>query len=362
MLGRGRAARAASNGDSKLNAARPCRDSTRHKDLIRFVIFVRNLSLQLSSSKINVMNQDDESFLSAYHRRRAGPRPAAAGGVALDANLDLAAAAAGLDAGARPGRRIAARRLGRRDRTRDAADSPREPRGGGLLPTLEGWRRGSRRILPLAGLAASAALLMVAASAAILMQASRLENAGQTVAQVAHGRRISRLQSDRKPAPLDETAARREPPRSFRPRHPIPSSRELAANGLAAAAKRVRPSATGASAEFRGTGPAAMPLRVRPLLDSPNLKRFFWVGGGTRNDSEQVVASIVERTTHFDFSRSRSRRGSSSIRATREKQRCWPSCRPGSGRPIQRPTEGGSARAGGARGARSGHRDPISRN
>jgi hypothetical protein len=37
------------------------------------------------------------------------------------------------------------------------------------------------------------------------------------------------------------------------------------------------------------------------LLDSPNLKRFFWVGTGSRNDSEQIVASIVERTTHFDY-------------------------------------------------------------
>ena len=35
-------------------------------EFIRPVIFVSKFSLQLSSSKTNVMNHDDESFLSAY--------------------------------------------------------------------------------------------------------------------------------------------------------------------------------------------------------------------------------------------------------------------------------------------------------
>ena len=40
---------------------------------------------------------------------------------------------------------------------------------------------------------------------------------------------------------------------------------------------------------------------VRQFLDNPNLKRFFWIGNGPRNDSEQVVARIIERTTHVEF-------------------------------------------------------------
>ncbi len=55
----------------------------------------------------------------------------------------------------------------------------------GFLPTLEGWRHGSRRILPLAGLAVTAASLMVAASLAILMQTSQLDRGQPPVGELA---------------------------------------------------------------------------------------------------------------------------------------------------------------------------------
>ena len=175
------------------------------------------------------------------------------------------------------------------------------PRGRGFLPSLEGWRRGSRRILPLAGLAASAALLMVAASAAILMQASQLENAGHAVAQVKHGQAVIPSNPTARAAPeeglagsvvssLSVSSARRSEPAA------------LAATGIAAASSvPVNTTRTSAGVETGEPWPSGDAARLRPLLDSPNLKRFFWVGSGSRNDAEQVAASIVERTTHFDY-------------------------------------------------------------
>ena len=132
------------------------------------------------SSKIKVMNDDDESFLSAFldGELNAGHEVIESALVAnphlaeklraLSLVRDLVAGLphdGSIDVTARVMQQIHAR--SRR----------------GLLPTLDGWRRGSRRILPLAGLAASAASLMVAASLAILMQTTRLERAGVSLAR-----------------------------------------------------------------------------------------------------------------------------------------------------------------------------------
>ena len=239
------------------------------------------------------MNQDDESFLSAYIDGELAPEQHQRVDIALDANPDLAERLRGLshvrdlvaalphdrsiDVTARVMQRIAAR-----------------PRGRGLVPAIEGWRRGSRRILPLAGLAASAALLMGAASAAILMQASQLENTTRRVARATHQQVVIR------PDPIGPAAT--EAASTSHSVAVLPSRRAmLAASGFSGAPPTVSPDATGRSEEIREVLPSGDAARVRPLLDSPNLKRFFWVGSGSRNDSEQIVASIIERTTHFDF-------------------------------------------------------------
>jgi anti-sigma factor RsiW len=246
------------------------------------------------------MNQDDESFLSAYIDGELDGDQQRRVESALDANAQLAQRMRALtqvrdlvaalphdgsvDVTARVMQRIAAR-----------------PRGRGLLPSLEGWRRGSRRILPLAGLAASAALLMVAASAAILMQTSQLENAGQTVAQVKHGQAFIASNPTAGAAPEEGVA------RSVVSSESVSSARRsepaaLAASGVAAASSvPVNTTRTNVGAENLEPWPSGDAARVRPLLESPNLKRFFWVGHGSRNDSEQVAASIIERTTHFDY-------------------------------------------------------------
>ncbi len=241
------------------------------------------------------MNQDDESFLSAYIDGELAPEQHSRVDMALDADTDLAERLRGLthvrdlvaglphdrsiDVTARVLQRIAAR-----------------PRGRGLLPALEGWRRGSRRILPLAGLAASAALLMVTASAAILMQASQLENTSRTVAHVKHQQAVIRPNPSGPAAPGTTSANASLSVAALPSRSPA-----LAANGIPATPPSVSPGATGSTEEIREAALSGDAARVRPLLDSPNLKRFFWVGAGSGIDSEQIVASIIERTTHFDY-------------------------------------------------------------
>jgi anti-sigma factor RsiW len=243
------------------------------------------------------MNHDDETFLSAFIDGELAPDQQQRVESALVANPHLAARLRGLsqvrdlvaglphdgsvDVTARVMQQIHARSRER-----------------GFLPTLEGWRRGSRRILPLAGLAASAASLMVAASLAILMQATRLENAGQSVGQLAHVKAPAGSNPTASQAPLEnggQTGASAIVPSSS----PHSELTGTFANGLAAAASGSA-IATGAGADFQEPA-AGDALGARQFLDSPNPKRFFWISGGTRNDSEPVVASIVERTTRFDF-------------------------------------------------------------
>ena len=244
------------------------------------------------------MNHDDESFLSAYIDGELAGDQQQRVESALVANPHLAARLRGLsqvrdlvaglphdgsvDVTARVMQQIHARS---RERW--------------FLPTLEGWRRGSRRILPLAGLAASAASLMVAASLAILMQASHLENAGQSAGQLTHVKAPAGSNPTASEAPLEHsgTASASAVVASPSPHSELTTS---ISDGLAAAASRLAV-ATGAVADSHEPAPNGDALGARQFLDSPNPKRFFWVSGGARNESEPVVASIVERTTHFDF-------------------------------------------------------------
>jgi hypothetical protein len=244
------------------------------------------------------MNHDDESFLSAYIDGELAPEKQLRVERALDANPELAERLRGLtqvrdlvaalphdgsiDVTGRVMQRIAAR-----------------PGGRGLLPTLEGWRRGSRRILPLAGLAASAALLMVAASAAILMQASHLENAGRAVGQVKQGQAdIGARLSVAAAEPAEERASAGL---SVEVSSARSSEAAVGAASTVAAGASVPPGTTGTGEGAREQWRGGEAARLRPLLDSPNLRRFFWVRNGSGTDSEQVAASIVERTTHFDY-------------------------------------------------------------
>ena len=243
------------------------------------------------------MNNDDESFLSAYVDGELNPDQQQRLESALVANPHLAEKLRGLtqvrdlvaglphdgsvDVTARVMQQIHAR--SRR----------------GFLPTLEGWRRGSRRILPLAGLAASAASLMVAASLAILMQTSQFDRSGQLVSPIARRETViqsnptvSSTPAEVRAKPIAPVAV---PSSSHSDLGPVP------ANGLVTASSVSPIAPDRAVADLRQISPNGDAEHVRQFLDNPNLKRFFWVRNGPRNDSAQVVASIVERTTHFDF-------------------------------------------------------------
>ena len=246
------------------------------------------------------MKNDDESFLSAYLDGELSPAQQRGLESALAANAELAEKLRALTvvrdliAGLPRDASIdVAARVMQRIRERG--------RGKGLLPTLEGWRRGSRRLLPLAGLAASAASLMVAASLAILVQTSRFERAPQsadrqsgTAGILASDPTASAGPSEAStiPSPPEAIAASPHPTAA-----PVPSEVVVAAPSAPAVASEIR----AAAAEIHRPSPSGDAAHVRQFLDNPNLKRFFWVKNGPRNDSEQVVSSIIERTTAFDY-------------------------------------------------------------
>jgi anti-sigma factor RsiW len=243
------------------------------------------------------MNNDDESFLSAYIDGELDSHQRHRVESALVANPDLAERSrevamvrdlvaslphdGSVDVSARVLERIAERRRGR-----------------GLFPTLEGWRRGSRRILPLAGLAASAASLMVAASLAILMQARQIDRAAEMAAanngaetivwsKATVGRpRAEAVTNSGAPAAVSSSSP------TERSGVPEAGSREASSHG---------PIIASAAVEAQNPRPSRDAEALRTFLDHPNLKRFFWVRNGPRNDSEEIVASIIERTTHFDY-------------------------------------------------------------
>jgi hypothetical protein len=250
------------------------------------------------------MTNDDESFLSAYMDGQLDPQQHQRVEAALAENPHVAEKLRGLslvrdvvaglphdgwvDVSARVVQEIEARRRQR-----------------GFLHTLKRWRSGSRRILPLAGLAATAATLMIAASLAIRLQTSQLERGAGPVAdfhsvKIFHSDKIAvPSESASIPVLVDGRTI------SSAPEAPATFS-ESDVGGVAA------DRATSSSAVTHDPGEQAVAgaselLQIRNLehlrrfLDDPSLKRFFLVQSGPKNDSEQAVASVVEHTTHLDF-------------------------------------------------------------
>jgi hypothetical protein len=248
--------------------------------------------------KIIVMTNDDESFLSAYMDGQLDPEQQQRVEAAVAASPHVAEKlralslvrdmVAGLphdgwvDVSARVVQEIEARRRQR-----------------GFVRTLERWRSGSRRILPLAGLAATAATLMLAASLAILVQKSQLERGAGPLAG---------LHADKVAAP-SETAS-----------IPVLADGQAISSALGARESLPDQEISGVFAD-RASSPSALTqdpagqevpdagelLRssnlehLRRFLDDPSLKRFFLVQSGPKDDSEEAVASVVEHTTHLDF-------------------------------------------------------------
>lgn len=242
------------------------------------------------------MNNDDESFLSAYMDGQLGPDQQQRMESVLVANPQLAERLRGLT---RLRDLVATLpRDGSIDVTAFVMQRIQDRRQHRRVPrALEGWRHGSRRILPLAGLAATAATLMVAASLAILIQTSQFERGGQPVAPLTRGAIL--VQSSpptRSPAETNAKPSASGAPTSS-------SHTEISgalANGIVAAST-VSPHPSDTIANTNEIGPNGDIEHVRQLLDNPNLKRFFRVQSGPKNDAEQVVANIVEHTTHIDF-------------------------------------------------------------
>jgi hypothetical protein len=169
----------------------------------------------------------------------------------------------------------------------------------GLLPTLERWRSGSRRILPLAGLAATAAVLMMAASLALLLQTSQLERGAGPVAELQPDEFGEPAAPGIIPVRVDGHAisSALEAP-AFSSDHEIPG---------ALADHTIRPTAVAHDRDLKPIVDAGELSHsgnlehLRRFLDDPSLKRFFLVQSGPKNDSERAVASVVEHTTHLDY-------------------------------------------------------------
>ena len=244
------------------------------------------------------MTNDDESFLSAYmdgqldseqHQRveaAVGASPQVAEKLrGLSSVRDMVAGLphdGWIDVSSRVMQEIEARR-----------------REGGFRRTLERFRYGSRRILPLAGLATTAAALMMAASLAILVKKTQLERGAGPVAE---------LSSDRIAAPSEASII------------PVLADGRTISSALEAPASSADAEISGELADRATSPPAVTQNRagqavpdagellhnsnlehLRRFLDDPSLKRFFLVQSGPGNDSEQAVASVVEHTTHLDF-------------------------------------------------------------
>ena len=246
------------------------------------------------------MNDDDETFLSAYLDGELSPGQQQRLESALPADADLAerlrtlAVVRDLVASLPRDRCVdVSARVMQQIHTRSGKN--------GIRPTLEGWRRGSRRVLPLAGLAASAASLMVAASLAILVQTRQIERSGQS-RDLARGD-ADIVASNRTSAsvvrPVFEKAA--ELPAVSSPSRPGDLAADVKAVAAAPSAVAIASERVAADAHISRLLPSADAEHVRQFLDSPGLKRIFWVESGRRRDCETLVSSVVERTTPFDF-------------------------------------------------------------
>lgn len=169
----------------------------------------------------------------------------------------------------------------------------------GFMPTLKRWRSGSRRILPLAGLAATAAVLMMAASLALLLQTSQLERGVGPVSELRPGETSERTVTSIIPLRVDGTEI------SSALEAPASSPDQVIAGSLADHA--VLPSTVTHDRDLQTVVDAIEHSQLgnlehlRRFLDDPSLNRFFLVQSGPKNDSELAVASVVEHTTHVDF-------------------------------------------------------------
>ncbi len=247
------------------------------------------------------MTNDDESFLSAYMDGQLDPERQQRVESALAASPQLAERMRGL---------VLVRdmvaglpRDGSVDVRARVMQQIRARQRRGFLPTLEGWRHGSRRILPLAGLATTAASLMVAASLAILVQTSQNDRGGPAVGELADALSV---------APKDPVVLPAAVPVDAKDTAGVPQA--LVASSHSDIAGAHAEGTPLASAEMSDPGKAQLAdatevaanhglEQLRPFLDNARLKRFFLVESGPKTDSETTVASIVEHTTHLDFFR-----------------------------------------------------------
>jgi hypothetical protein len=244
------------------------------------------------------MTNDDESFLSAYMDGQLDPEQQQRVEAAVAASPHVAEKLRGLglvrdmvaglphdhwvDVSAKVVQEIEARR-----------GKP------GFVRTLERWRSGSRRILPLAGLAATAATLMIAASLAIRVQTSQLERGAGPVAENLSDQFDVSRETESIPVLADG--------RTISSALEAPASSPDNEISGAVADRTTSPSGVTHNPREQAVPDASELLHSRNLehlrrfLDDPSLKRFFLVQSGPKNDAEQAVASVVEHTTHLDF-------------------------------------------------------------
>lgn len=249
-------------------------------------------------SKKPVMNNDDESFLSAYMDGQLAPDQQQGVESALVSNPQLAEKLRGFTllrdmVAGLP-------RDGSVDISAQVMRQIRERHGRSrLVRTLAGLRHGSRRILPLAGLAATAASLMVAASLAILIQTSSFDRGGGPVGPRSDGETTVAQSSPPSNAVQVQVNAEPGAPETASSLSHTEISGALARGIATASTLKSTPSEAVAGPTEASS---ARDLdHVRQFLDDPNLKRLFLVRNGPKGNSEQQVASIVERTTRSDF-------------------------------------------------------------
>ena len=181
----------------------------------------------------------------------------------------------------------------------------------GFLPTLEGWRHGSRRILPLAGLAATAATLMVAARWRFLLQTSQLDRApGRSLRFPRRGRCAGRV-APPIPVSVDGHRAISNCPKPLLP-HPIPTSPAALAGRTVSPARQWRSDRgrTRQSRRDRTCASKAVSNISGRFLDNPSLKRFFLVQGGPKTTRSRRWRASSSTRPVSTSSRSRFRRAS----------------------------------------------------
>jgi len=236
------------------------------------------------------MTNDDDSFLSAYMDGQLDPDPHQWVESALVSNPQLPEQLRGLtvvrdlvaglardtsvDVRPQVMRRIRARR--------------HSPRG---VPAFHSWPSGRARRFAFAGILTTAAGMILAISLAI--SHSRQWNRPQPATDRA-------LAGD--PAHAQSTAIRTGAGATNDAPGTRPASSYTGPSSAVAAGRLESGAFThiGSVVEATGSFQAHDPDRVRQFLDSPNLRRFV-VRSGRDGKGEELVASVVERTTRYGF-------------------------------------------------------------